>query len=310
MASVRGKGVMSKSRIVLIASSQEWSSRSIESILEPNGFDVLRATTGAVALEEARTAQPDLIIIESTLTPHEGLDVCRDLRRDPAIPPSTPILVVSADPPTRQRRIDALRAGAWDHLGQPLDAEELLLRIKALTQAKRDSDRAREDGLIDPDTGLYNMRGVARRAQELGSQAARKHAAFGCVVISPEVSSDGDGMPEEELAAAMRSVADVIRTVGRRSDAIGRLGPSEFAVVAIDANAAGCVKTAERLANAVNRAATRPRALRAGYYSVADFHQTPVDPVETILRASSALRAARTDPSGGWLRAFGQTTTG
>jgi len=267
----------------------------------------LRANSSELALEQARNAQPDLIIIDSTLTAGEGLDLCRALRRDPVFPPSTPILVVSADPPTRQRRIDALRAGAWDHLGQPLDAEELLLRIKALTQAKRDSDRAREDGLIDLDTGLYNMRGVARRAQELGSQAARKHAAFGCVVLEPDVHHNDHGSPED-LTAAVHVLADVIKSVGRRSDAIGRLGPTEFAVVAIDANAAGCVKTAERLASAVHDAQSPSPRVRAGYYSVADFHETPVDAIETILRATSALRAARTDPAGGWLRAFGQPT--
>jgi len=290
---------------VLIASTHEWSSRSLESILGPNGFDVLRANTGELAVEQARTAQPDLIIVDSTLTANEGLDVLRALRQDPVFPPSTPILLVSSDPPTRQRRIDALRAGAWDHLGQPLDAEELLLRIKALTQAKRDSDRAREDGLIDLDTGLYNMRGVARRAQELGSQAARKHAAFGCVVLAPDVRENGEGS-SEQLAAAVQVVADVFKRSGRRSDAIGRVGPSEFAVVAIDASPAGCVKAAERLATAVHNSATPPPAVRAGYYSVADFHDTPVDAMETILRASSALRTARTDPAGGWLRGFGQ----
>ncbi|HUL49089.1 MAG TPA: response regulator [Gemmatimonadales bacterium] len=296
-----------KPRLVLIASTHEWSSRSLESILGPNGFDVLRVNTRERVLEQARTAQPDLIIIDSTLTSSDGLDVCRALRQDPQLRSSTPILIVSANPPTRQRRIDALRAGAWDHLGQPLDAEELLLRIKALTQAKRDSDRAREEGLIDPDTGFYNMRGLARRAQELGSQAARKHAAFGCIVIAPDVDPD-DGTRQADVEHAVRVVADVFKTVGRRSDAIGRLGPTEFAVVAIDASPAGCVKTAERLANAVQSAPTPP-PVHAGYYGVSDFHETSVDAVETILRATSALKAARIDPAGGWLRAFGQAST-
>jgi PleD family two-component response regulator len=293
---------------VLVASGQEWSTRSLETVLGPNGYDVLRAYTGARAVEEARATRPDVIIVESTLPDGDGLEVCRQLRREPQIAPSTPILLISAESPTRQRRIDALRAGAWDHLVQPLDAEEFLLRIKALSQAKQDADRAREDGLLDWDTGLYNMRGVARRAQELGSQAARAHAALGCVVLAPEFDSTDVAAAEAHLANAVPLLAHVFKAVGRRSDAIGRLGRTEFALVALDANAAGCVKAAERLAHAVDFApgafSIPPFALRAGYYSVADFHEAPVDAVETIFRATAALRLARSDPAGGWLRGF------
>jgi PleD family two-component response regulator len=300
--------VFRRHQLVLIASGQEWSTRSLETILGPNGFEVRRAYTGARAVEEARLAQPDVIIVESSLPDEDGLDVCRRLRRESQVSPSTPILLISAEPPTRQRRIDALRAGAWDHFAQPLDAEEFLLRIQAFSHAKRDADRARDDGLLDWDTGLYNMRGVARRAQELGSQAARSHSALGCIVLAPEFDTTDESAVEAHVANAVPLLAHVFKAVGRRSDAIGRLGRTEFALVALDANAAGCVKAAERLANAVDFApgafSIPPFALRAGYYSVADFHEAPVDPVETIFRATAALRLARSDPAGGWLRGF------
>jgi PleD family two-component response regulator len=290
--------VFRRRQLVLIASGQQWSTRSLETVLGPNGFEVRRAYTGARAVEEARETQPDVIIVESTLPDNDGLEVCRQLRRESQVSPSTPILIISPESPTRQRRIDALRAGAWDHLGQPLDAEEFLLRIRAFSRAKQDADRARDDGLLDWDTGLYNMRGVARRAQELGSQAARAHSALGCVVLAPEFEASDEAAVEAHVAKA----------VGRRSDAIGRLGRTEFALVALDANAAGCVKAAERLAHAVDVApgafSIPPFALRAGYYSVADFYEAPVDAVETIFRATAALRLARSDPAGGWLRGF------
>ena len=40
--------------LVLIVSNQEWSSRSLETILAPNGYAVLRAYTGASAMARAR----------------------------------------------------------------------------------------------------------------------------------------------------------------------------------------------------------------------------------------------------------------
>jgi len=110
---------------------------------------VLKAYTGAQTLERARTAQPDVIILDSVLPDRDGLEVCRDLRRDPLLA-GTPIVIVSPDHITRQERIEALRAGAWDHLGAPLDAEHLLLKIETFARTKLDADRAREEGLLDP----------------------------------------------------------------------------------------------------------------------------------------------------------------
>ena len=269
---------------------------------------MLRAYTGASAIEQARVAQPDVIILD-TLLDHDGLDVCRQLRRDPHIASRIPILLVSPESPTRQRRLEALRSGAWDQLEQPLDAEEFLLRIEALARAKLDADRVHEEGLVDQATGLYNMRGLARCARELGAQAARRHAALACVVFAPDFGPrDRDAISEDELATAVQRLAGAFQAAGRLSDAIGRLGPTEFAVVAIDTDAVGSVKLAERLAQVVASAPVQETALsfelRAGYYSVRDFHASPVDAQVTILRATVALRLACAEPHQGWLRQF------
>src|SRR2546426_10097833 len=145
-----------------------------------------------------------------------------------------PILIIGPEPPTRQRRIDALRAGAWEHLGQPLDAEEFLLRIEAFARAKLDADRARADGLVDEATGLYNMRGLARRARGLGSQTSRQHAALACVVFAPDLDApDRDTISEDALTEAAQRPAGPFQAAGRPSDAIGRVGPTAFAAVAI-----------------------------------------------------------------------------
>ena len=159
--------------IVLIASHQESSSRSLESILGPNGYTVVKAYTAAQTLERTRRAQPDAIILDATLPDQDPLEICRTLRHDPEFAPDTPIIIVSSDHATRQQRLDALRAGAWEYLGQPLDAEHLLLKLETFTRVKRGADRAREEGLVDQATGLYNLRGLARRARELGAQASR-----------------------------------------------------------------------------------------------------------------------------------------
>src|ERR671933_425010 len=65
--------------LVLIANDQEWSARSLESILGPHGYAVLRAYTGRQAMELARSAQPDAVILEAGMPDIAGTEICRIL---------------------------------------------------------------------------------------------------------------------------------------------------------------------------------------------------------------------------------------
>jgi len=302
---MRDSGRGGRRPTVLIASHQEASSRSLESILVPGGYWVLKTYTGAQTRERARAAQPDVIILDAILPDRDALEVCRELRRDPLLA-GTPIIIVSPDHVTRQQRIEALRAGAWDLLGAPLDAEYLLLKIETFSRTKLEADRAREEGLLDHGTGLYNLRGLARRAQELASQASRQSAGFACVVFAPAF---GDGGPatepgDEVIQQAVDQISTAFRAAGRQSDAIGRVGPTEFAVVAFGTDAAGSVQLAERLRAAVDGGTARQFRLRAGYYVVPDSRRRPADAAATVLRAAAAMRGARSDASGSWIQAF------
>lgn len=288
-------------------SDQEWSTRSLESILGPNGYAVMRAFTGSKGLERAKSSQPDLIILDANLPDFNSTDLCRELRADPAISSSTPIIMTTSGPATRQHRMTALRAGAWDYLGHPLDAEELLLRLDAYTRAKLDADAAREEGLLDQITGLYNVQGLARRAKEMGSQAFRHHGALACLVFTPNAhaaeASTAEAAEAATLAAAHR-LADVLKATVRVSDVIGRLGQTEFAVFAPDTDSEGAVRFAERLSKLLQTNGEAP--LRAGYHAVRDFHEASIEPVDLLVRASTALRRSKGHNGGGadWLTGF------
>jgi len=294
--------------LVVIANSQEWHTRSLESILGPHGYAVLRAYTGKQALERCRSARPDIIILDTDLPDVDGLDVCRTLREDPQISPSTPILVTSPGHPSRQKRLAALRAGAWDFLGSALDGEELPLRLDAYVRAKFDADQAREESLLDQLTGLYNVRGLARRARELGSQAFRHQEPFACIVFSPIVDgADDDPQAEVEIGSAVDRLAKALRESGRVSDAIGRLGPTEFAIIAQGTDATGAVRLAERLAQALEAGAVEGRLktrMAAGFDAVANYHDAPIEPSDMLVRATMAMRLSRSDASGRWIRQF------
>src|ERR687896_868389 len=183
--------------LVLIANDQEWSARSLESILGPSGYSVVRAYTGQQALERARTAQPDLIILDAQMPDIHGFEVCRMLRSDPRFSANTPIIITTSGPSGRTQRLEAYRAGAWEFLGQPVDGEALLLKLATFLQAKREVDALREENLLDPGTGLYNMRGLARRAHEIGAEAFRRRDPIACVVFAPDAEAED---PSQEPA--------------------------------------------------------------------------------------------------------------
>jgi two-component system, cell cycle response regulator len=301
------------SPLVLIANDQEWSARSIESILGPNGYAVVRAYTGQQALERARASQPDIIILDAQMPDMHGFEVCRALRSDPRFSATTPIVITTSGPSGRTQRLEAYRCGAWEFLGQPLDGEALLLKLATFLQSKRQVDILREENLLDSGTGLYNMRGLSRRAREIGADALRRREALACVVFAPETELDADDeAPGEELLRLSDQVGVVLRQSGRVSDAIGRLGPTEFAVIAPATGAEGAVRLVNRLSGAVEatripvRGGERAVHVKAGYCAVPDFAESSVDAVELLLRATTALRDLRRGGDEGRIRAFEQ----
>ncbi len=292
----------SRPPLVLVANDQEWSARSLESILAPEGYEVLRAFTGRQALERAGTAHPDLAIIDLQLPDIDGLEVCRLLREDPRFSDTTPVIITTAGPSGRAQRLEAYRAGAWEFLGQPLDGEALLLKMKTYLRSRMAVELERDRSTVDADTGLYNRRGLAQRAREIGSEAYRHSHPLACVVFAPAVESkSGVDEPGEDAEDIGVAVGKLFRKVGRVSDAIGRLGPSEFAIIAPATDDEGAMKMVERLRAAIESESRDPNGsdrlviLRAGYSVVPDFREAEIGATELLLRATTALRQIATD---------------
>jgi len=66
------KAASARRVVVLIASMQEWTSRTLESILVPKGYAVIKTYTRAQALQQAQSKPLDAVIIDEQLT--DGTD--------------------------------------------------------------------------------------------------------------------------------------------------------------------------------------------------------------------------------------------
>jgi GGDEF domain-containing protein len=105
----------------------------------------------------------------------------------------------------------------------------------------------------------------------------------------------------------------VFRESGRLSDVVGRLGPTEFVVMAAGTDASGVRKLAERFLQAAEQALREegggmtPVQMRAGCYAVSDFRtasQTSLQAVDLLVRATMAVRRSQTDAEGARIRFF------
>src|SRR5437773_2414959 len=104
----------SRPPLILIANDQEWSARSLESVLGPHGYAALRVTTSDRTLELAGITQPDAIIIDMALPDIGGRALCKRLREDSRMPLNVPIILTTSAVLSRSERLDAYAAGAWE----------------------------------------------------------------------------------------------------------------------------------------------------------------------------------------------------
>jgi PleD family two-component response regulator len=296
---------------------QEWTARSMESILRPKGNVVLKAYTGRQALELVQKVRPDVILIDFHLPDMDGIEVARELRRAESLDAVTPLLMMTSSTVGRAERLEALEAGAWDILRHPVDPSELILRMDTFVRAKHQADQIREEGLTDPATGLYNLRGLLRRATEVSADAVRHGRPLACVAFGPEWAGGPPEDPPEGETPAPKAVPEgstawAFRSVTRLSDMVGRLSTGEFVIVAPGTGRDGALRLADRVLALVEQAARGEEAgrarlpedyrLRAGFYAASGAEA--VSPEDLLFRATMALRRAQADAGGFRVRSY------
>ena len=247
---------MTTEPLVLLANADKWLTESLESVLTQSGYRVMTTAKRQQVVELARRHMPDGILLDLGLDQRAGdnMALCRALRADTAVSHATPIILMTAGPALRAQQLEALRAGAWELRGDPLDMEELILRLGVYVQGKLEVDRLGAEGLVDRASGLYNDVGLNRRSEEIAAFTARQGLPLACVVFQPD-----DGALS---AGAADRLAQAFRRAGRISDAVGRTGPAEFAVFAPATDETGAEGLVQRISDAVAR--TAAVKLRAG----------------------------------------------
>ena len=133
---------MTTTRSALVVEDEENLLEALRYNLERDGYSTLTAADGAAGLETARTAQPDLIILDVMLPGLDGLEVCRILRRET----DAPILMLTAKGEEIDRVV-GLELGADDYVTKPFSMRELMARVRALMRRPRRQAASRSEPL-------------------------------------------------------------------------------------------------------------------------------------------------------------------
>ncbi len=154
---------------ILVVDDDEYSRMWARRWLEAAGFTVREGKTVREALEAIAQSSPDLILLDVLLPDGNGIDLTRDLRRNPDLE-TTPILLMTVLEDA-ESKVRGLEAGANDFLTKLPDQTELVARVRTWLRLRRNLEELRREK--DKTTLLYRISRELNAAMDLDSTLSR-----------------------------------------------------------------------------------------------------------------------------------------
>lgn len=102
--------------------------RILRDALSPEGYEILIATSGEMALKAVAGTPPDLILLDIMMPGIDGYEVCLRLKQDPSTR-HIPVIFISARDEV-ESLVEGFRAGSVDYITRPFAKEEMLIRTE------------------------------------------------------------------------------------------------------------------------------------------------------------------------------------
>jgi len=193
-------------------------------VLEPEGFQVLEAADGDVALETIRRAPPDLLILDYVMPRMNGPRVCEVLKQDLLLR-HLPVIMLTGRGET-QDKIHGLDAGADDYLVKPFEPQELLARVRMVLR------RTAQELEANP---LTKLPGNISIQQEIETRLARQVPVAVCYCDLNQFKAFNDHYGFERGDQVITHTAQILleatKRHGNASDFLGHIGGDDFVVI-------------------------------------------------------------------------------
>ena len=144
--------------------------------LEPEGYEILAASSGLAAIKVANRAAPELILLDILMPELDGLETCRRLKADPATR-EIPVIFLSARTELTCV-VDGFRAGGVDYVVKPFQTDEVLSRVATHLRLNRLTRELREKNLaLETRTAELTAEMQRRKQAELALERADEQLA-------------------------------------------------------------------------------------------------------------------------------------
>ncbi|MFA9461396.1 response regulator [Thiohalorhabdus sp. Cl-TMA] len=235
-------------RVLLVEDSSS-SRQMLEHILRSGGFDVISAENGQEALEVLQLRRPDAIVSDIMMPEMDGYEFYRQVRSQGRYA-LVPFLFLTAKEEI-QDQVYGLSLGADDYITKPIEAEELLARIR--TALKR-TERFFQVYQRDPVTGMMMPEPFREQVVAEEARSERFQRQFSIMTLKlDQLSSYRKEFGDFTADAFLEQVGALLGANMRKYNQISRSGPDHFTVLlpeasAQDAQAAGGIWK-DRIAN-------------------------------------------------------------
>jgi DNA-binding NtrC family response regulator len=199
---------------ILIVDDVPANLRILSDALEPEGYQILAAPSGEVALQIVKRAMPDLIILDVLMPGIDGFETCRKLKESESTR-NIPVIFVTAKGET-QDVVEGFRTGGVDYITKPFEKEEVLSRVRNHLEISRLTRELRQmaSELLEKNRELEQeiiKREQAEKDRDEAEDARRKSDERLSLISEQEAKRWGI----EGFIGKSKTVADILDNIRR-----------------------------------------------------------------------------------------------